>query len=145
MSTPVVVIGWLLLVPSFCGIFFGIVGLFATGATVATASSGIDTAAREHMAKAGVPAGLIEQVIEGKSIPAKAKEGLTDHQRIALSSAESTITAAKVGAGAGTAIVGGLSIGIIVMSLIGGLIGWLLVMRKKVLECPVCSAIVPAS
>ena len=145
MSTPVVVIGWLLLVPSFLGMLFGILGLFATGSASTVTSASIDKEVRTHLEAASVPAAIIDRIIDGRTITEEEKRGLTEPQRSAISAATLSRAASKVGAGAGTAVVGGLSIGVIVMSFIGGLLGWLLVMKKKVLKCPLCSAVVPPS
>ena len=46
---------------------------------------------------------------------------------------------------AGVAIGVGFAIFCGVASFVGGLIGWLLVMKKRVLQCSVCGAIVNAS
>jgi membrane associated rhomboid family serine protease len=40
---------------------------------------------------------------------------------------------------------GGLSIATAIASVVGGLVGWLLVMKKRVLQCSVCGAVVNAS
>jgi hypothetical protein len=42
-------------------------------------------------------------------------------------------------------IAGGFSLFIIITSFIGGRLGWLLVMKKTVLRCPHCQAVVAAS
>jgi hypothetical protein len=44
-----------------------------------------------------------------------------------------------------TGLVGGFVIFFGIASFVGGLIGWLLVMKKQVLECNVCQAVVNAS
>lgn len=46
---------------------------------------------------------------------------------------------------AATGIIGGFAILFGVGSFVGGLVGWLLVMKKSVLECGVCKAVVNAS
>jgi len=46
---------------------------------------------------------------------------------------------------AATVIAGGFSMFIIVAAFVAGLLGWLLIMRKRVLQCPHCGAVVPAS
>ena len=70
---------------------------------------------------------------------------LTSQQRSAVHDAQLSASAQKVGAGAATVVAGGFSLFVIVMSFLGGLLGWLLVMRKRVLQCVRCGAIVPAS
>lgn len=145
MSTPVVIIGWLFLIPSFIGMLIGLLGLFATGKAATTTSAGIEQRARADLEAAKIPASMIESIVAGRVITAEDQSGLTDSQRATISAATTSLTASKIGAGAGTAIAGGFSIGIIVMAFVGGLLGWILVMKKKVLQCPMCSAVVPAS
>ena len=145
MSTPVVIIGWLLLIPSFLGMLMGLLGLFATGSAATTTSTSIEKDARTRLEAAKLPAPITDRIIAGQAITAEEKSGLTDSQRSAVSAAVLSLNAQKAGAGIATAAVGGLSIGIIVMSFVGGLLGWLLVMKKKVLQCPLCAAVVAAS
>jgi hypothetical protein len=45
----------------------------------------------------------------------------------------------------GSAFAGGILIVVAVVAFVGGLLGWLLIMKKKVLVCTHCSAVVPAS
>ena len=47
--------------------------------------------------------------------------------------------------GAGAAIVGGVSVFFFIMSLVGGVFGYLLVMKKRVLQCNTCGAVIAAS
>jgi hypothetical protein len=44
-----------------------------------------------------------------------------------------------------SSLAGGVAIFFGIASFVGGLIGWLLVMKKKVLECDACNAVVSAS
>jgi len=56
---------------------------------------------------------------------------------------------ASPGSDASAAIAGGIASGIIivigVIAFVFGLLGWLLVMKRKVLRCATCGAVVPAS
>jgi hypothetical protein len=70
---------------------------------------------------------------------------LTTQQRSAIHDAQLSVSAQKVGADAAAVIVGGFFVFVIVMSFVGGLLGWLLVMRKRVLQCAGCGAVVAAS
>lgn len=92
MSSPVVVIGWILLVPSFLGMLYGL-----------------------YLA-VGVP--LLAPSLTGGD-----KE------------------AAAVTASLGI----GLGLSILIGSFVGGLLGWLLVMKKSVLQCPSCQTTIAAS
>jgi hypothetical protein len=69
---------------------------------------------------------------------------LTLAQKEAVDKAVSSVTAVQTAAGAATVIGGGIGIFLAVIFFIGGLLGWLLVM-KKVLHCTNYSAVVPAS
>jgi hypothetical protein len=48
-------------------------------------------------------------------------------------------------AATGAAIAGGVGVFLIIASLVGGLLGWLLVMKKTVLKCDRCGATITAS
>ena len=54
-------------------------------------------------------------------------------------------SATNVDTGTVTAIFGGVSIFILISSIVGGLLGWLLVMKKRVLQCSFCGAIIPVT
>jgi len=87
LSTPVVVIGYILLIPSVLGVLFFIVTMFM----LANASN------------------------------------------------------ANANAASGATMATGLAFFFAVAFFVSGLLGWLLVMKKKVLVCTNCSAVVPAS
>lgn len=53
------------------------------------------------------------------------------------------ILGTKPGGGSGIAF--GVAAGLALASFVGGLLGWLLVMKKNVLQCTHCSAVVNAS
>lgn len=89
MSGPVVVIGYIFLIPSVIGILLSVLMFFGV---IATSGSATDTASQ-----------------------------------------------AGIGLAAGVVIFFGVA------SFAGGLIGWLLVMKKRVLQCSTCGATVNAS
>ena len=84
-STPVVVIGWLILIPTFLGMSCGTIGLVGAGGMAA------------QSAQSGGP---------------------------------------TVGAYAG-----GLSLFVLISSFMGGLLGYLLIMKKKVITCGRCGSV----
>lgn len=94
MSGPVVMIGWILLIPSFLGMLFSALLLFAS--------------------LGGAGAAIVE-------------------------------AGATPGVGLGGIAAGGSSLCMGVSSFVGGLFGWILVMKKRVLECQNCGAVVAAS
>jgi hypothetical protein len=136
LSGPAVVIGYLFLIPSFIGMLIGIVMLM---------NDGIKKEVRAELSKAGIPSGMIEQVVNHESIPKVELAKLTYDQRKSLTDAMLSYTASTVGAGAGAAIGGALSIFLMIASFCGGLLGWILTMKKKVLQCVACEAVVNAS
>lgn len=73
------------------------------------------------------------------------REALTVEQRKAIADAELSCSAGKVGAGAGTAIASGLGFVPIEFFSVGGFLGRLLIVKKKVLQCVSCDAVVAAS
>src|SRR5207245_192240 len=79
-----------------------------------------------------VPEPIITDVVTGKRVSDAELIPLTYQQRATVHDAQLSASAQKAGAGAATAIAGGFSIFVIVASFVGGLLGWLLIMRKCV-------------
>jgi len=145
MSGPVVAIGFILLIPSILGMLFGFLMLFATGVASSQTSASGEREIRARLVAQQIPEPIISEVATGKTVSDAELVSLTYEQRAAVHDAQLSASAQKVGAGAGTVIAGGFSLFVIIMSFIGGLLGWLLIMRKRVLQCPLCGAVVPAS
>jgi hypothetical protein len=143
MSGPVVAIGYILLIPSVLGMLIGLLGLFSTCTSSSMTFEKIEKEARANLEAKAVPEAIIAKVVAGQPVAGEDLSALASEQRAAVQSAQMTISASKIGAG--TAIAGGVSFGIIVMAFVGGLLGWLLVMKKAVLQCTSCGAIIPAS
>ncbi len=83
--------------------------------------------------------------MRNKTVPEAELESLSDDQRQALQRTQLSLTAGNAGAAVGGLLMGGASVLLAVMSLIGGLLGYLLVMKKKVLQCGTCGAVTAAS
>ena len=145
MSTPVVVIGYLLLVPSILGILFGGVMLFTTLAAGGTTVESNYKKVRNQLEAQAVPEGIIQEILSGKTISVAEKSGLTPRQQLAVKYAGAEVSGGAIGTGAGVVVGGAFSFGIMIFSFIFGLLGWLLVMKKKVLQCTHCQAVVAAS
>jgi hypothetical protein len=145
MSGPVVTTGYILLVPSILGILFGILLLFSSGKAADSSFTGIDDSFKASLVEANVPEATIQKAFSTEGLTQVDREALTPEQRTAITDAELSRNAGKVGAGAGTAIAGGLGIVLIIIFFVGGLLGWLLIMTKKVLQCVSCNAVVAAS
>jgi hypothetical protein len=145
MSGPVVAIGFILLIPSVLGMLFGILMLFGTAASTSQISPRIEKEVRSQLVAQRVPEPIIVKVVASKPVDDSELQTLTPQQVSAVHQAEATSSGSKIGAGAGVALAGGFSIFVIVVSFVGGLLGWLLIMRKRVLQCSRCGAVVAAS
>ena len=145
MSMPVVVIGYLLLVPSIFGIFFGVLGILATGGAAGRTQEPMEQEVRTRLRAAAIPEAIIADVVAGKPASGSQLSTLSSSQRSVVVDTSLSVSARKLGSGAGVVIAGGISLAVIVFSFVGGLLGWLLVMRKRVLQCPVCSATLSAA
>jgi hypothetical protein len=77
-------------------------------------------------------------------IPDTVRNELTEEQVVQIESLhaihEIGMAAGALGAGGAVALAGGSAVCIGLCSLIGGLLGWLLVMRKSILRCNSCGA-----
>lgn len=145
MSIPVVIIGYIFLVPSVLGMLFGILMLVSSFGAGASAASEVDKSVRAELVANSIPAPVIEKIMANKPIDHAMLVQFTPQQQEAIKSSSTQQAAGKVGAGVGTAAAMGFSVILIVMFFVGGLVGWLLVMKKKILQCDHCSAVVAAS
>jgi hypothetical protein len=145
MSTPVVVIGFLLLIPSILGILFGGVMVVITVIAGGTTANSSDKEIRDKLVAQAVPESIIRQVLSGKTISVGEKSSLTAQQKSAVNDAAISESAGTIGTGMGVLVGGAFSFGILIFSFISGLLGWLLIMRKKVLQCTHCQAVIAAS
>lgn len=160
MSNPVVVIGYILLIPSvlFVLLFGGctVLGSIGTGGAVAEAAEEVASLHDEavmmltDVGYSKDEAGTI-LATESYAYGVLDDSEYTEIQAAAVTSAlakESESSAIAVGAGLGTVASGfGAIIGIILTigAFVSGLVGWILIMKKKVLKCGSCSAIVDAA
>ena len=145
LSGPAVVIGYIFLVPSVIGVLFGALMLFSTGAVGVAVADQQAKEIKAELARAYVPDPIIRQVIAHKDISEHSLATLKVSQRTAIKNAETSRSASQLGAGAGAAIAGGFSLFVMIFSLCSGLLGWLLTMKKRVLQCGECSSLVQAS
>jgi hypothetical protein len=145
MSSPVVAIGFILLIPSAFGMLVGAFMLFFTGAAATQTSASGERKIRAQLVAQNIPEPIINEVVSGEPVSDNQLTPLTYQQRAAVQEAESSRLGQKIGAGTATVVAGGFSMLIIVAAFVGGLLGWLLIMRKRVLQCASCGAIVPAS
>ena len=144
MSGPFVLIGYLILALSVLGVLGGFQLLITTETRTARVTE-IRAEIREQLAEADVPEGIIDKVLKRKVVPGDRKAALTQEQRAALDEGVVSYRARMFGVGAGALLTARFSILLIVFFLAGGVLGWLLTRKKKVLQCTKCGAIVSAS
>lgn len=157
LSGPAVVIGYIFLIPSLLGILIcGIMAvvLFAGGAaTASTIANGevkkqTDAAIKRDLAAAGVPTGIASAVIAETPVSSSQQLSMSPDQRNAVNQAQARLAGEKIAVGlAATGGTLGATAFICVgfAFFVGGLLGWILIMKKKVLQCTHCQAVVAAS
>ena len=145
MSAVVVFIGHLLLIPSVFGLVLALLGIWLGGVGAGEAMESVQQETRSKLNAAGVPARLVEQVVRHRRISDADLNRLSYSQQETVREVERESAASTLGAGGGLAFWGGLSCFFGAVSLVSGLLGWLLVMKKRVLECAYCGAVVAAS
>jgi hypothetical protein len=96
----------------------------------------------KEMQQAQVPAEIILDVRMAKDTDVQA---WVQARHEALQDAQSKLHDNTETSGFAILFGGGFAVVMGIASFVGGLLGWLLVMRKKVLQCSVCSAVVNAS
>lgn len=147
-----VVLGWLLLVPSLvvlCGSIAGagcsvVGGTGAAKASVTLEPSALSVAA---LTSEGVPAELVDKFRRGERVLEVELEELTVEQRDAVraqQNAMAIVRGAGALAGTSTVFLGGaafLCTG--VSALFGAFVGWLFTLERKVLRCVTCGALTP--
>lgn len=144
MSSPVVAIGYIILVPSLLGILFSVLLLVSVGHTGSTLNADMRERSATEMRNVGVAEPIVQKVISSEELTTAERATLTTAQTEEIGSAKSIMQGSQLGTGAGTVIGGGISIFFGIVSFVGGLLGWLLVMKKKVLQCTKCGVTVAA-
>lgn len=145
MSMPVVAIGYILLIPCVIGILVAVLFLVASGGAAKAGFESVDRRAEERLVAAGLPRDVIDATVAGRSITDAQRAALSNDQRRALDDTLLMVASEKLGTAGGATLAGGTSVCLGISSFIGGLLGWLLVMKKKVLQCNTCGAVVAAS
>ncbi|MEX1025577.1 MAG: hypothetical protein WD226_10935, partial [Planctomycetota bacterium] len=158
--------GWdgrtLTLIPSLFGIMGSVVGagMSVVGAATGTAAvAGLEGTRQTRMEEqlgasfdaAGLPRSYLVSLSGAEGLTPAERSALSAEQLELITQAELTIAGDKIGAAGGGAAAVGMGLGVLffgacgVAFLTSGLLGWLLVMKKKVLQCSSCNAVVAAS
>lgn len=141
LSGPVVAIGYIFLIPSILGMLIGALTMFSSGA-VGSEMSKENEATYTRELKA---AGLSDTQITAAHANTLTPDTLTTAQYQAYTDARLNHSGASLGTNAGTALGGAMGFGMIIFFFCGGLLGYLLVMKKKVLQCTSCEAVIATS
>ncbi len=142
LGVPGALIGWLILVPSFLGTTLSV--LVLAGSYYASSAVISEMSEQDERALKDVPEELIEKARTFALTDAERRQ-LSVEQRIALDNLTFGPLANFLGAGLFGMIVGVPSVCLGFASLLGCLFGWLLTLKKKILKCNGCGAVVAAS
>ena len=145
MSGVVVFIGYILLIPSFIGMFSSGIIIISSAFTGIKVVEIIESEARTKLTEADIPKNLSDQILNMETLLASELNTLSTEQRQIIDEVTIELSAASIATGLSGIFVGGFAIFIFIPSLISGLLGWLLVMKKKVLQCTSCGALTPIS
>jgi hypothetical protein len=157
LGRAAVAFGYILLVPSALGILCSALLLFFSASAVGSNISYPQKDAIAQMEAAGVPSRIITAVLADRDAviqtwmneDSKTQDRGTTAEREAVQNARTRLRGANVRgtlhSGIEMFLGGGLAIALGAGSVTGGLLGWLLVMKKRVLQCGDCSAVVSGS
>lgn len=131
MGIPVVIIGYIFLIPSI----LILLNSFFEGDSK---FKSLEKDVRKDLTQVLIPNTIIQKVIDFEEITDEDKAGLLLNQIQALDEAIILLSAYTIGFGAGKVVIEGFAI-------LGILLGFFLTMKKKVLQCTNCKAVVNIS
>jgi hypothetical protein len=144
LSGPAVSIGYILLMPSLLGIVLCLGFILATWIG-AFAYPGVAPQTLQGLEDTNVPGELRQSLKAGHRATEAEMASLTSEQERQVQRANGDIEMSQLGSGCFAACGTGIALIGAVLSFMGGLFGWLLVMRKRVLMCNFCRATIDAS
>ncbi|MCW8137312.1 MAG: hypothetical protein KIT58_00200 [Planctomycetota bacterium] len=144
MSTPVVLVGYLVGLPSLLGLAFAGMLMFATGKAATQTTDMLRAESLSILEERGVPAPVISRVLAGPPLSTEELDDLPDDHRAAVRAVDATRTGQSIGTGLGAMLGGGASLCAGSASAMGLLMGLLLTMKRRVLQCSKCGAVVAA-
>lgn len=145
MSGIVVFIGYLFLVPSMIGVVIGLATAVGSGAVGESQKAEMLREETQALMAMGVPQASAEVIANPDADASAAINSLHEALRSDVVYKRQLILAGETGTQIGVGLGAMAGIGIALSSLVGGLIGWLLIMKKMVLMCTDCGATVAAS
>ena len=145
LSGPSIVIGYILLIPSIIGMLVSFLMFIGTGIAATDAKKSLENRNKTTLEQARVPSQIVQKVIGLETVEQSELASLSSEQRRAVTHAQASMSGGTAGTAIGGVFAGGVSVCTGVAFFIFGLLGWLLVMRKWVLQCDQCGATVAAS
>ncbi|MBX3364600.1 MAG: hypothetical protein KF866_07525 [Phycisphaeraceae bacterium] len=134
LSGPAVLVGYILVIPSVIGIAIGVL-LMLLGGVSSVSSANVDNLRRE-LRSANIPINIVDKIAAGTDLTRAEKRSLSAQQIRVIDDAIAKHNTTILAAG----IAPPLGLGIAISSLVGGTLGYLLIMKKHVLRCAYCSA-----
>lgn len=135
-----VALGFILFVPAVLGVLIGAIGALG-GGFVASQSQRSPEEIRAELKGLNVPDATIDRVLAGNSNLQEDIKGLNQEQQAALLKAN----VAVIGKKAPTGVFVGSSVVVAVVSLLIGVVGFLFIRKKWVLQCTECPAVLPVT
>jgi len=153
MSGVVVLIGYILLIPSVLGVLFSALGFIrmVTLMPAAVTTPTIGQTSAELRKVLGEPTEVFNGGTKGEFFwyygpkTGQTSYSFRDDKLAQIYPSPGSPPTTTTTTGAASMIASGIFIVFGVASLVGGLLGWLLVMKKDVLQCGHCGAVVAAS
>jgi hypothetical protein len=138
-SVVVVLIGYLLLVPSLLGVAFGTLGVIERESTAESSASSARNETLHVLQAAEIPSRVIHSVLSLEDCDAGDLAALSDEQRETVGAARRYWSARKRGTPVSCS--GDPWLLMAVMSLTGGILGSCCLLKKTVLQCMTCAAV----
>ncbi len=144
-SLPVVIIGYIFLVPCLLGVFSAGRTLFGSAAVTLDIPEQTKNRITAELRTVDLSDDIIAQIFDYHLIELSDLGQLNEKQQAAVNRAEAAVALILQGKMlASTFSVAGIFF-FMIISFIGGIIGWLLVMKKKLLQCSICGACIERS
>ena len=140
----VAALGFMTVLASLAAAGVALLGFLFTGAATVGSAQSLDEVMCQNLVDHGVPAPIASRVISGPPLTQKEREALTQDQRRRVEVMEQNRLQTRAATGVFALLGGGTSICLGSAGFIGLVLGFLLMLRKRVLQCGNCGAVVAA-
>lgn len=145
LGAPIGFLGAFLVYPAYLLLAVLVIWSMASCSAISDEDPTLRSALADKMQEAGVPEGLANRAASGETISEPELANLTDEQREMVTTVPermAIVDSSKVIAGG---ILAGLTVPLFALAFVLILVGWILRMRKRILQCSNCGAVTPAS